>query len=195
VVADSVVGAGDCFVAFLAMCMSHQMDLLEAIQVAFEAGRIYVQRRYNKPVTPTEMRAHVDPLLGKFATVEELKKGNRDFKLAFTNGAYDLMHMGHLQTLQFAKSKGDKLVVAVNTDASVRRLKGESRPIMGATQRKALLASLQVVDFVLEFDEDTPYNLIQEICCNFALFNKSHKQSATSAASAGAATINRNISS
>jgi D-beta-D-heptose 7-phosphate kinase/D-beta-D-heptose 1-phosphate adenosyltransferase len=161
VFAESVVGAGDCFTAFLAMCMSHQMDLLDAIKVAFEAGRVYVQRKHNKPVTPKELLKHADSIMSKFATIEELK--DRDYKLVFTNGCFDIMHLGHLHILEKAKSKGDKLVVAINTDESVKMSKGESRPILPLEQRKKMIAALECVDFVIEFSEKTPYNLIKEI--------------------------------
>jgi len=163
VVADSVIGAGDCFVAFLAMCMSHQMDLLEAIKVSFEAGAVYVQRRHNKPVSPFEVRKHTDPIEAKFVEAEDLN--DRDFSLAFTNGCFDVLHPGHIQTLEFAKyeTKADKLVVAVNSDTSVQAIKGGDRPILSLEQRMRMLASLECVDFVIAFSENTPYNLIQEV--------------------------------
>jgi D-beta-D-heptose 7-phosphate kinase/D-beta-D-heptose 1-phosphate adenosyltransferase len=161
VMADSVVGAGDCFVAFLAMCMSHQMDLYDAIKVAFDAGRIYVQRRHNKPVSVSELQKFSEPIESKFVTAEYL--ADRDYKLVFTNGVFDIMHAGHLETLAFAKSKGEKLVVAVNSDETVKKSKGENRPIIGCNDRMKLLAALECVDFVLEFSEKTPYNLIKKI--------------------------------
>lgn len=162
VVADSVIGAGDCFVAFLAMCMAHQMDILEAVEVAFEAGSIYVQRRHNRPISALELMRHFDPVKGKFVKAADLVK--RDYTLCFTNGCFDLtLHAGHLSTLQFAKSKADKLVVGVDSDENVKKTKGGNRPIMPAKDRMEMLASLECVDFVIEFCEDTPYNLIQEI--------------------------------
>ena len=89
---------------------------------------------------------------------------NRDKEtLAIANGAFDCIHVGHIRTLQFAKSNADKLLVAINSDASVRRLKGEGRPINSLTDRMELIAALECVDFVVSFDEDTPIKLINMI--------------------------------
>jgi D-beta-D-heptose 7-phosphate kinase/D-beta-D-heptose 1-phosphate adenosyltransferase len=88
---------------------------------------------------------------------------NRDFKLVFTNGCFDLIHRGHLELLKYAKSLGDKLVVAVNSDSSVKELKGNSRPINSLIDRMEVLSSLEVVDYVVSFDDITPYGVIKEI--------------------------------
>jgi rfaE bifunctional protein nucleotidyltransferase chain/domain len=82
-------------------------------------------------------------------------------KLVFTNGCFDILHRGHVEYLWQSKALGDVLLVGMNTDASVRRLKGSSRPIVNEDDRAFVLAALQVVDFVCLFDEDTPYELIK----------------------------------
>ena len=82
-------------------------------------------------------------------------------KIVFTNGCFDLLHMGHVEYLEQAKSLGDRLIVAVNSDASVKRLKGESRPILPCEERVNLLAALTCVDFVVSFEEDTPEPLLK----------------------------------
>ncbi len=85
-------------------------------------------------------------------------------KIVFTNGCFDLLHLGHIDYLSKAKDKGDILVVGVNTDASVKRLsKGSSRPITNETSRSNIIASLSFVDVVVLFDEDTPYQLISKV--------------------------------
>jgi len=84
-------------------------------------------------------------------------------KIVFTNGCFDLVHRGHLDYLAQAASLGDKLIVGLNTDNSVKRLKGASRPVVDEYSRAFLLASLCFVDAVMLFDEDTPYNLIQTV--------------------------------
>ena len=84
-------------------------------------------------------------------------------RIVFTNGCFDLLHRGHVEYLAKASDKGDVLVVGLNTDASVRRLKGESRPINDETARATVLASLNCVDAVVLFDEDTPYELIKAV--------------------------------
>jgi len=87
----------------------------------------------------------------------------RQYKIVFTNGCFDLLHIGHLHTLQEAADLGDILIVGLNTDASVKRLKGESRPLNSENNRATILAALHCIDYVILFDEDTPYNLIQKL--------------------------------
>lgn len=93
-------------------------------------------------------------------TCEQLRQSKQ---IVFTNGCFDILHIGHIKYLQEAKQQGDLLVVGVNTDASVQRLKGPSRPIQKEQDRAEILSALACVDFVTLFDEDTPLNLIQEI--------------------------------
>jgi rfaE bifunctional protein nucleotidyltransferase chain/domain len=85
----------------------------------------------------------------------------KDQKIVFTNGCFDLLHLGHIDYLSKAKDHGNVLIVGVNTDASVRRLKGENRPVTDETSRSVIMASLQFVNAVVLFDEDTPYELIK----------------------------------
>jgi rfaE bifunctional protein nucleotidyltransferase chain/domain len=87
-------------------------------------------------------------------------KGDR---IVFTNGVFDLLHRGHVEYLEEARALGDRLVVGVNTDLSVRRLKGPRRPIVPEDERVELLSALESVDLVLRFDEDTPERLIREV--------------------------------
>lgn len=82
-------------------------------------------------------------------------------KIVFTNGCFDILHAGHISVLEFSRAKGDILVVGLNSDASVRRLKGPTRPVNKETDRALVLAALQAVDAVCIFPEDTPYNLIK----------------------------------
>ena len=84
-------------------------------------------------------------------------------KLVFTNGVFDLLHAGHVRLLEFARSQGDYLIVAVNSDASVRRIKGPDRPIIPVEERAEILRSLRCVDEVRIFDEDTPGPLIRRL--------------------------------
>lgn len=84
-------------------------------------------------------------------------------KLVFTNGCFDIIHRGHIEYLNEAKELGDKLIVGLNSDNSIKRIKGESRPVNNEIDRAFILDNLKPVDFVVIFDEDTPYNLIKEI--------------------------------
>lgn len=90
--------------------------------------------------------------------IEGLKREGK--RIVFTNGCFDLLHAGHVTYLEEAKGLGDVLVVGVNSDSSVRRIKGSERPIVPLEQRMAVLAALEAVDYVVPFEEDTPYELI-----------------------------------
>ncbi len=96
-----------------------------------------------------------------FNKIRELKKAGKT--IVFTNGVFDIIHPGHIELLREAKSYGDILIVGLNTDRSVKINKGEKRPIFTFEDRKKLLLAIEYVDFVIGFDEKTPYNLIQKI--------------------------------
>ena len=103
-------------------------------------------------------------LLSPDALAERLAGHRREGKtVVFTNGCFDLLHVGHVHTLTQAKACGDVLVVAINSDASVRRLKGASRPIVDQHGRMTLLAAMEAVDYVTVFDDDTPLALIRRL--------------------------------
>ncbi|MGA2329688.1 MAG: adenylyltransferase/cytidyltransferase family protein [Bryobacteraceae bacterium] len=106
--------------------------------------------------------------MGRFYTREELIAARAEWKRAgksvvFTNGCYDILHPGHVRLLERARSLGDLLILALNTDSSVRRLKGPGRPLIPEEQRAALAAALEAVDAVTFFDEDTPRELIAAV--------------------------------
>jgi rfaE bifunctional protein nucleotidyltransferase chain/domain len=104
----------------------------------------------------------------KISTVINLKikiqqwKANGD-QVVFTNGCFDILHLGHIDYLEKAAQKGDKLIIGLNTDDSVKRLKGEERPVNNEYARARILSALSFVDAVITFGEDTPYKLIQEL--------------------------------
>ena len=105
---------------------------------------------------------------GKLKSLEELKSialqaKARGQKIVFTNGCFDILHRGHLHVLREAKALGDLLIVAVNSDGSVQRLKGPSRPVINEAGRSELIAALEMVDYVTLFDEIDPRRLIEEI--------------------------------
>ncbi len=98
------------------------------------------------------------------ALAEELARlRRRRLRIVFTNGCFDLLHAGHVRYLRAARALGDRLVVALNSDASVRRLKGPERPIVRLRDRCEVMAALEMVDFVTSFGEDTPLRLIREL--------------------------------
>ena len=106
----------------------------------------------------------MSPILSRAELVELRRRWARDGKrVVFTNGCYDLLHPGHIRLLEQARGLGDVLILALNSDDSVRRFKGDGRPVIGEAERAELAAALQAVDAVTIFDEDTPRELIAEV--------------------------------
>lgn len=162
-IAESVIGAGDAFIAFLAMALCKGFSLVESSEIAFKAGTLYVLNKKNKPITKNDILFSIEPALMKKIEASQLFSiKNKNQKLVFTNGCFDMFHAGHLESLKFAKNCGDKLIVGLNSDKSVARLK-PGRPIISEKERLEVLASCEYVDYVILFDDDTPINLINQI--------------------------------
>ena len=106
---------------------------------------------------------HIEEKIVPWSFFQENDVKLHNHKIVFTNGCFDVLHFGHVQYLMEAKKLGDLLVVGLNSDASVRRLKGESRPINGEKERAFVLAALAFVDYVVVFEEDTPKELIEVV--------------------------------
>jgi len=97
-------------------------------------------------------------------SIGDLRQRARDGeKIVFTNGCFDILHIGHIRLLDYSRALGDCLVVGLNSDASIKRLKGIGRPIVGQEDRQEMLLAIKAVDYVFIFDDDTPYNLIAQI--------------------------------
>lgn len=109
------------------------------------------------------MRRFQDKIFTSSQLTQILKSLRGRKRIVFTNGCFDLLHLGHITYLQSAKMLGDLLVVGVNSDASVSRLKGPERPIKDESQRSSILAALECVDYVVLFEEDTPQRIIGEL--------------------------------
>lgn len=172
-----VSGAGDTVVAVMALALAAGQDFAKAMHLAnLAAGRV-VEKWGTQPITRAELEAELTQNAGgrsaggslaKITTLDDLAgrigaKGRRQAKVVFTNGCFDIMHAGHVTYLEACKARGDILVVGLNSDASVRRLKGAERPIQNSVHRGRVLAALGCVDYVVEFDEDTPGRLIEAI--------------------------------
>lgn len=108
-----------------------------------------------------EMRDKIKDRTNLLKTIQALKAQGK--KIVFTNGCFDLLHVGHVRYLQEAKKEGDVLVVGLNSDRSVRELKGEDRPLISQAERAEVLAALEMVDFIVIFDEITPLKLINAV--------------------------------
>jgi D-beta-D-heptose 7-phosphate kinase/D-beta-D-heptose 1-phosphate adenosyltransferase len=164
-----VTGAGDTVIATLAAALATGTGLDDACRLANLAAGIVVGKLGAATASPAELQAAVaDPgdatPLDEEALVQVLAGARAaGEKVVMTNGCFDLLHRGHLEYLRAARALGDRLVVAVNDDASVRRLKGPTRPVNRVEDRMAALAALRFVDHVLPFSEDTPTRLIERL--------------------------------
>jgi D-beta-D-heptose 7-phosphate kinase/D-beta-D-heptose 1-phosphate adenosyltransferase len=171
-----VSGAGDTVVAIMALAMGAGCGNQKSMELANIAAGIVVGKWGTQPVYKNELEAALwhsqtrgitaGATRGKIVTKEELRPLFRrpvfqEKKVVFTNGCFDILHAGHVTYLEEAKTKGDILVVAINSDSSITRFKGPSRPIIPLEQRMIMLASLSCVDFVVSFDEDTPKQVIE----------------------------------
>jgi D-beta-D-heptose 7-phosphate kinase/D-beta-D-heptose 1-phosphate adenosyltransferase len=167
-----VTGAGDTVSAALSAALAAGASLLEGAALANEAAGIVVGKVGTAAVDGYELtqtlldremvpRSKVLPL---HLAVDRIARWKRaGLEIGFTNGCFDLLHPGHVSLLKHAKASCDRLVVGLNSDGSVRRLKGPSRPVQGAEARASLLASLTDIDLVILFEEDTPLKLIEAI--------------------------------
>lgn len=170
-----ITGAGDMVLSVLGMALAHGSDFTTAIRLANIAGGLEVEKIGVAPVTREEMMEDLEQvqrleqtgnLSNKVVTHDVLQKelvqeradGHR---IVFTNGCFDILHAGHVQYLREAKAQGDILVVGLNSDQSVRDLKGPTRPITCQSERALVLAALSSVDYVTVFDDQTPLSLIE----------------------------------
>lgn len=166
-----VTGAGDTVIAMLATHIAKGIPLPQACKIANAAASIVVGKMGASYVTQEELdyalgqsdRPH-NLVLSKEALLHEVKRAKMNNEtVVMTNGCFDILHRGHVKYLEEASKLGHHLIVALNSDASVKRLKGESRPIMDEMSRATVLASLSSVAWVTLFDEDTPESLIKAI--------------------------------
>lgn len=161
-----VTGAGDTVLSYLAACMVNGVELKKSVEISNCAAGLQVSKVGASPVYLWE----VDECLGGTARkimcerdADNFRKRYQDKKIVFTNGCFDILHVGHTRYLQEAAGLGDILIVGVNSDSSVKRLKGEKRPINPESDRAELLCALGYIDYVVIFEEDTPYQLIQRL--------------------------------
>ncbi|EAQ36065.1 cytidyltransferase-related, RfaE bifunctional protein [Nitrobacter sp. Nb-311A] len=169
-----VTGAGDTVVATLAVSLAAGADWETALRTASAAAAVAVGKSGTAIVTLAELRRNILPP-ASLAAEEKIAQstGNLDrhltawreqgLRIGFTNGCFDILHPGHVKVLTGARAACDRLIVGLNSDASVRRLKGEDRPIQNERARAEVLAALEAVDLVVTFEEDTPMNLIERI--------------------------------
>ena len=171
-----VVGAGDTVISSLALAIGAGAPMQVAASIANAAAGIVVAKRGTAKVSPAELRnallvAEGDQsspnntkVMSERLMREQTHAWRREgLKVGFTNGCFDILHVGHLGILSFSRANCDRLIVAINSDASVKKLKGPERPINSEADRAQLLAALSVVHAVVVFNEDTPERLINEL--------------------------------
>ena len=168
-----VTGAGDTVIASLGFALASGYSIDEAVKFANLSAGVVVGKigsatatlneiiEYESSLNKSTSNSHMKTLEEIALLSQELK--NRGNKIVFTNGCFDILHVGHVKYLEEAKSYGDVLIVGLNSDASVHRIKGESRPVNIEDDRAYILSSLEAVDYVVKFDKDTPYELIKAI--------------------------------
>lgn len=168
-----VTGAGDTVIASITFALSCGVDIKKALYFANLAAGVVVGKigsatasldeiyEYESQLNKSSSSSHIKT----FDEIEKLAKKlhSQGKKIVFTNGCFDILHVGHVKYLEEAKSYGDVLILGLNADSSVRKLKGESRPINTQDDRAYILASLESVDYVVIFEEETPYELIKLI--------------------------------
>jgi D-beta-D-heptose 7-phosphate kinase / D-beta-D-heptose 1-phosphate adenosyltransferase len=165
-----VTGAGDTVLASLGYALSCNNDIDEAVKFANLASGVVIGKigsatatlneiiKYESSLNKSSSDEYIKTWDEISSIVRELK--NKDRKIIFTNGCFDILHIGHVKYLEKTKSFGDILILGLNSDESVRRLKGINRPINSQDERAYILASLEVIDYVVIFDDDTPIDLI-----------------------------------
>ncbi len=170
-----ITGAGDMVLSVLGIALASGADYPDAIRLANVAGGLEVEKIGVVPVTRQEMIAdirahelhedsHVDKIVSSEALINEVQRRRQaGQRIAFTNGCFDVLHAGHVQYLNESRGQADVLVVALNSDTSVRNLKGASRPVNPLAARASVLAGLASVDFVTVFDSLTPLLLIEQL--------------------------------
>ncbi len=168
-----VTGAGDTVIASLGYCLAKNMSIESSMEFANLAAGVVVGKlgsatatleeieEYKSTLHKSSIESHIKTLSEIEKTVERLRKLGK--KIVFTNGCFDILHRGHVSYLDVAKSFGDVLILGLNSDESVKRLKGVNRPINNQEDRGFILAALESVDYVVNFSENTPYELIKII--------------------------------
>lgn len=162
------IGAGDTFTGALALALALKVKGEVAAQIAAAAAAVVVQKEGTISCTNNELKAYFTAV-PKYITraeqlaeiISELKKQGK--KIVFTNGCFDIIHKGHITLLNKAREAGDVLIVGVNNDNSIRKLKGAGRPINNLDDRITVLAGLQSVDFLVAFGEESPVQLIKQV--------------------------------
>lgn len=162
----NTIGAGDTFISALTLAMASKLKMETCVEIASAAAAIVVQKNGTSGCSNVQLKSYFNTVPKYISSTEDLrntinelrKKGK---KIVFTNGCFDLIHKGHISLLEKARESGDVLIVGVNDDLSVRKVKGADRPVNTLEDRITVLAGLQSIDYLISFSEESPLQLIE----------------------------------
>jgi D-beta-D-heptose 7-phosphate kinase/D-beta-D-heptose 1-phosphate adenosyltransferase len=167
-----VTGCGDIFISVLIYMFSISTDLYDACKVANYIAGISTTKVGNTIVDKTDIQNYIkfskknvlehDKIIFDYE-IDKISELSKQSNIVFTNGCFDILHSAHIKLFQYSKSQGDILVVGLNSDDSIKRLKGTERPINNIEERTLILSLFKFIDYIIIFDEDTPYNIIKQL--------------------------------
>ena len=163
-----VSGAGDTVLAVLSVCVSNKISVKKSLELANRAAGIVVGKIGTSTISLNELFKEKQLFINKKCSLSELKKivanyKSKKYKVGFTNGCFDILHIGHIDYLEESKKLCDKLIIAINSDSSVKRIKGRNRPINNQEDRAKILSALSLCDHVIIFNQLTPIQLITSL--------------------------------
>lgn len=164
----NTIGAGDTFISALTLSLSLNASIEEAGEIAAAAAAVVVEKDGTVCCTNTELKAYFNTLPKYIRTAEQLNNIVKELrkqkkKIVFSNGCFDILHKGHINLLHKARREGDVLIVGVNNDESIRKVKGAERPINSLEDRITVLSGLESVDYIVAFEEESPVHLIKAV--------------------------------
>ena len=170
-----VTGAGDTVISTFAVSLASENDYFESTRISNYAASLAVSKLGTATVSKKELNDEISKFslnlnFKKYISISEITRLKRiinNKKVVFTNGCFDILHPGHLDLLKECRKLGEIVIVALNSDISIKKIKGEKRPINNLSQRIEMLNHINYVDYIVSFDELTPENLIREIRPNF----------------------------
>jgi len=163
-----VTGAGDTVIAVLALSIASGANLEEATVIANHAAGIVVTKFGTATVSARELLSTIEKENRKLKSQEEMTEIRKELKkqgkkVVFTNGCFDILHTGHVRLLEKTRALGDVVILGLNSDSSVRKIKGPTRPIIKESERAEMLSALECIDYIVFFDERTPVNIIKKL--------------------------------
>jgi len=176
-----VSGAGDTFIATVALAIASNSNLYESVILGNQAAGIVIGKLGTAILSPTELKKSLNLKNNKIKNVQEIKTiikkaKKQSKKVVFTNGCFDILHVGHTKLLNEAKSFGDILILGLNTDNSIRKLKGSTRPINNQEDRAEVLSNLESIDHIVFFDEISVFNLVKKLLPNILVKGGDYKE-------------------